>query len=72
MKRHLTDEEKARLADTLAAVESARYPDHVVSVMVNNETDDNGNPVWSVVKSFDDKEAVFGHSVLIKWPGCTW
>ena len=72
MKRHLTDEEKARVRDRLTAIEGAKYPDHIVSVMVNNETDDNGDPVWSVVKSFDDREAVYGHSPLIKWPGCTW
>ncbi|WP_095084850.1 hypothetical protein [Mesorhizobium sophorae] len=72
MKRHLTDEEKARVCDRLTAIEGAKYPDHIVSVMVGNETDDNGDPVWSVVKSFDDREAVYGHSPLIKWPGCSW
>ena len=72
MKRHLTDEEKARVCDRLTAIEGAKYPDHIVSVMVNNETDDNGDPVWSVVKSCDDREAVYGHSPLIKWPGCSW
>jgi hypothetical protein len=72
MKRHLTDEEKARVCDRLTAIEGAKYPDHIVSVMVSNETDDNGDPVWSVVKSFDDREAVYGHSPLIKWPGCSW
>ena len=72
MKRHLTDEEKARVCDRLTAIEGAKYPDHIVSVMVGNETDDNGDPVWSVVKSCDDREAVYGHSPLIKWPGCSW
>ena len=72
MKRHLTDQEKARVRDRLTAIEGAKYPDHIVSVMVNNETDDNGDPVWSVVKSCDDREAVYGHSPLIKWPGCSW
>lgn len=72
MKRRLSEEEKSRVRDRLLAVESARYPDHIVSIMVNDETDENGDPVWSAMKSFDDKEPVYGRSPLTKWPGCNW
>lgn len=72
MRRRLSEEEKASIRDRVHAVESARFPDHIVSIMVNDETDENGDPVWSVLKSCDDKEALYGHSPLLKWPGCTW
>ena len=72
MRRRLTDEEKASVRDRVAAVEAARFPDYFVSVTVQDETDENGNPVWSVLKTYDDKELVYGHSPLLKWPGCNW
>jgi hypothetical protein len=72
MRRRLSEEEKASVRDRLLAVESARFPDNIVSIMVNDETDDNGDPIWSVLKSYDDKEPTYGRSPLLKWPGCTW
>ena len=37
MKRRVSEEEKSRVHDRPQAVESAGYPDHIVSIMVNNQ-----------------------------------
>ena len=60
MKRRLSEEEKARIRDTQSAVESARFPRYFIDIIVNNETDENGDPVWSVLKSREYSEMQVG------------
>ena len=60
MKRRLTDDEKRRIRDKQHAVESARYPGYFIDIIVNNETDDRGDPIWSALKSREYEELQTG------------
>lgn len=51
MKRRLTEDEKRRVRDRCRALESARYPGYFVDIIVNDETDENGEAVWSSLKT---------------------
>jgi hypothetical protein len=60
MRRRLTDEEKRRVCDTQRAVESARFPGYFIDIIVSDETDDNGDPIWSALKSREYEEMQIG------------
>ena len=60
MKRRLTDDEKMRVRDKQRAVESARYPGYFIDIMVNDETDDSGDPIWSSLRSREYEEMQVG------------
>lgn len=50
-KRILTDAEKRHVQDTQMTIERARFPDHIISIFVKHETDEDGNPLWTVTKT---------------------
>ena len=60
MKRRLTDDEKMHIRDKQQAVESARYPGYFIDIIVNDETDDRGDPIWSALKSREYEEMQIG------------
>lgn len=70
MKRRLSEEEKLRVRDRQTAIESARHPYHTVSVLVADETDGDGNPVWSVMKLSEDPG--WGRTPFLMPSGCKW
>lgn len=49
-KRFLTPEEKAHCHKVALAKEQHDFPDHDIEVTVLDETDDEGNPLWTVQK----------------------
>lgn len=51
MKRRLSDTEKRKIREEHHAVECARSPGYFVDIIVRDETDDNGDPVLSVLRS---------------------
>lgn len=50
-KRFLTDVEKRHVHDVQMAIELAKFPDHIIRIFVKDETDDDGNPLWSMTKA---------------------
>ena len=60
MKRKLTETEKQRIRDTQHAIESARSPGYCIDIIVSDETDDNGAPIWSALKSREYEEMQIG------------
>lgn len=71
MKRRLTEDEKRDIRDRQTAIEGARNPYHTVFILVNDETDEHGDPIWSVLKESDENLAI-GHSPLLMSTGCKW
>jgi hypothetical protein len=49
-KRKLTDSEKFKLESETLAKEKPRNPNHMVIVAVQDETDDDGNPIVTVLR----------------------
>ena len=52
-KRRLTDAEKWAIIGERMAKEGPRRPDHMVIVSVEDETDDQGEPIVTVVRMKD-------------------
>lgn len=52
-KRLLSDDEKKFYHDLRTAHERHDYPDHEITVMVWDETDDDGNPKFTVTLQKD-------------------
>jgi hypothetical protein len=50
MKRTLTREEKQAIRDKLSAAEQAAHPDARITVLLADETDDDGKPVFRVLR----------------------
>jgi len=51
MRRLLSEAEKAGVAARIRVVECARCPGDIVEVVVRDETDINGEPVYSVLRT---------------------
>lgn len=50
-KRFLTDAEKRHVHEIQMTIEQARFPNHNIRIVVQHETDDDGNPLWTVTKT---------------------
>ena len=51
MRRKLTDEEKMKIQEYANRVESERFPDSHITIIVEDEIDDEGKVHWRAVAS---------------------